>query len=85
MENLEQENRELSEEVTSLRIDMDNLTIMVEQLVATQNMTPPPPLPSPRITQPQQITVIYDIQDDHVSATPVVYAAQHHMPRGYPW
>ena len=44
MENLEQEHRELHEEVTSLKAGMDNLTALVESLVAAQNQ---PPLAKP--------------------------------------
>ena len=50
MENLEQENRELREEVTALRTGMANLTAFVESVVATQNQPPPPP--PPHATQP---------------------------------
>ena len=52
MENLEQENNKLSEEVTALRTDMENLTTLVESLVASQNQ-PSPLLPhSPHVVQP---------------------------------
>src|ERR1051325_8603278 len=71
MENLEQENRELREEVTSLRAGMANMTAMVEQLVAAQNKPLPHP-PSPHIIQPKQTTFIFEIQDAHVSSVPVV-------------
>ena len=37
MDNLEQENCELREEVSALKADMDNLTALMESLVAAQN------------------------------------------------
>ena len=37
MDNLEQENRKLHEEVFALKADMDNLTALMESLVAAQN------------------------------------------------
>ena len=44
MENLEQENRELCDEVTALKAGMANLTALIEPLVAAQNQ---PPLTQP--------------------------------------
>ena len=70
MENLEQENHELGEEVTALRVGMDILTDLVESLVASQNQKPPPS--SPHATQPQQITIIHEVLSVPVSATPFV-------------
>ena len=37
MDNLEQENRELCEEVSTLKVGMANLTTLMESLVAAQN------------------------------------------------
>ncbi|XP_050889239.1 uncharacterized protein LOC127094449 [Lathyrus oleraceus] len=45
MECLEQENRELHEEVTSLRDIYERLTIMMEASAAAQNQPPPPHTP----------------------------------------
>ena len=71
MENLEQENRELREEVISLRTGMANLTTMVEQLVAAPNQPLPPP-PSPRIIPSQQTIIISELQDAHVYIVPMI-------------
>ena len=43
MENIEQENRELREEVSTLKIGMTHLTSLVETLVAAQNQARTPP------------------------------------------
>ena len=40
MENLEQENRELREEVSALKAGLDNLTTLMEALVVAQNQPP---------------------------------------------
>ena len=40
MDNLEQENREMREEVSDLKADMANLTTLMEALVAAQNHPP---------------------------------------------
>ena len=40
MEDLEQENHELREEVTTLRTRMEKLTALVESLMAAQNLPP---------------------------------------------
>ena len=63
MENLEQENRELHEEVITLKIGMDNLIVLMESLVATQNQPP--------FAQPQQTMVTSEDPSVPVSATPV--------------
>ena len=48
MENLEQENRELREEVTALKPDMANLTTLMKSLMASQNHPPcAPPFAQP--------------------------------------
>ncbi|GAU51647.1 hypothetical protein TSUD_414690 [Trifolium subterraneum] len=77
---LEQENRELHEEVTTLRAGMERLTAMVESLIAAQNQSPTPP--SPRSTQaPVQTTEVVNIP----TSVPPVGAPQYQMPEGYPW
>ena len=80
MENLEQENRELREEVTALKTSMDNLNALMEQLVAAQNQ---PPLVPP-YAQPPQTTVTYKGPLVPIYVTSIT-AAQNHMPQGYPW
>ena len=65
MESIEQENRELREEVTTLKSGMAHLTSLVEALVAAQNQarTPPPvntQAQNQTISQPQ-VTVISEI------------------------
>ena len=49
MDNLEQENRELREEVSALKAGMANLTALMESLVDAQNQ--------PLLSQPQQTIV----------------------------
>ena len=75
MDNLEQENRELREEVSALKVVMANFTALMEPLVASQNQPP--------IAQPQQTTVTIEAQTVPVSATPTI--VQNRMPLGYPW
>jgi uncharacterized protein involved in exopolysaccharide biosynthesis len=43
MDRLEQENRELCEEVTTLRDNYERITAMMKTLVAAQNQPPPSP------------------------------------------
>ena len=40
MDNLEQENRELREEISALKAGLANLTTLMEALVASQNQPP---------------------------------------------
>ena len=75
---LEQENRELREEVNTLRHNYERLTSMMETLVAAQNQPPPPP------QTPLQRTVIFEIVFMPIPMAPVS-ASQHHMPYGFPW
>ena len=63
MDNLEQENRELREEVSALKAGMANLTALMESLVAAQNHPP--------LAQPQQTTVASKALIVSVYATPV--------------
>ena len=76
MENLEQENRELREEVTALKAGMANLTALMESLVAAQNQPP--------LAQPQQTTIASKGPSVLVSVTPVI-VSQNHTLQGYPW
>ena len=75
MYNLEQENRELSEEVFALKAGLANLTTMMEALVVAQNQ-PPSVQPQPKRANTEAPTV-------PVSTTPFV--VQNCMPQGYPW
>ena len=75
MDNLEQENRELREEVSALKAGLANLTTLMEALVAAQNQ-PPSVQPQPTRASTEVLTV-------PVSATPAV--VQNRMPQGYPW
>ena len=75
MDNFKQENRELHEEVSALKADMDNLTALMESLVAAQNQPPS--------VQPQQIKATTEAPTIPVSSTPAVI--QNPMPQGYPW
>ena len=83
MKNLEQENRELREEVIALKVGMVNLNALVESLVVAQNQPPPPPL-SPHATQPKKTTVILEVLLVPISITPVT-VTQYRMPCCYPW
>ena len=64
MDNLEQENRELHEEVSALKAGMANLTALMESLVASQDQSP--------IVQPQPTRVTAKALVVPVSATPTV-------------
>ncbi|XP_050895263.1 uncharacterized protein LOC127101873 [Lathyrus oleraceus] len=78
MDHLEQENRELRKEVTTLRGSYEMLTTMMETLVAAQNQPPPSPQTS------LQRTVISKIVSTPIFMAPVS-ALQHYMPSGFPW
>ena len=75
MDNLEQENRELHEEVSALKAGMANLTALMESLVPAQNQPPS--------VQPQPTRVTTEALIVPVFATSAV--VQNHMPQGYPW
>ena len=75
MDNLEQENRELREEVSALKASMSNLTTLMEALVAAQNQPPS--------VQPQPTRANDEVPIVPVSVTPVV--VQNRMPQDYPW
>ena len=64
MDNLEQENRELREEVSALKVGMANLTTLMETLVAAQN--PPPSV------QPQPTRATTEAPTVPISSTPAV-------------
>ena len=64
MDNLEQENRELHEEVSALKAGMDNLTTLMEALVGAQNQPPS--------VQPQPTRATTEAPSILVSATPAV-------------
>ena len=75
MDNLEQENRELREDFSALKLSMANLTTLMEALVASQNQ--------PLSVQPQPTRANTEVSTVPISATPVV--VQNRMPQGYPW
>ena len=80
MEDLEQENHELREEVTTLRIGMEKLTALVESLMAAQNQ------PSTSAAEIQtSTTVVSEIVTAPTSVTQVNSPLQHQMPKGFPW
>ena len=74
MDQLEQENRELREEVTTLKDTMERLSLMVETLTAAQN----------RLTTPLQRTVISKIVSSPIVGVPV-NAPQYQMSPNRPW
>lgn len=78
MDHLEQENRELYEEVTNLRDIYKRLIAMMETLLAAQNHPPPPP------HTPLHRTMISKIVSTTIYVA-LVSAPQHHMPHGFPW
>ncbi|XP_058776649.1 uncharacterized protein LOC131650968 [Vicia villosa] len=85
MEDLEQENHEFRDEVTTLRVGVERLTALVESLVAARNQPSPPP--SPRATQMQtkvQTTTICEVSTTSVSVAPTTGPSHYQMPNGYP-
>ena len=81
MDQLQQENRELREEVSTLKDSLERLTAMMESMVAAQNQPPPPP----PLQTPIQRTVISEIVSTPISVAPVVSVPQYSMPAGFPW
>ena len=73
MDQLEQENRELREEVTNLKDIMEKLNLMVETLTAAQN----------RPSTPLQRTVISEIVSSPIVGVPV-NVPQYQMPPNHP-
>ncbi|XP_058766882.1 uncharacterized protein LOC131640501 [Vicia villosa] len=85
MEDLEQENHEFRDEVTTLRVGVEKLTALVESLVAARNQPSPPP--SPHATQTQievQTTTICEVSTATVSVAPTTGLSHYQMPNGYP-
>ncbi|XP_058764639.1 uncharacterized protein LOC131638108 [Vicia villosa] len=85
MEDLEQENHEFRDEVTTLRVGVERLTALVESLVAARNQPSPPS--SPRATQTQtevQTTTICEVSTATVSMAPITGLSHYQMPNGYP-
>ena len=80
MEDLEQENHELCEEVTTLRVGMEKLTSLVESLMVAQNQ---PSTSAAEIQTPT--TVVSEIVTAPTSVTQVNYPLQHQIPKGFPW
>ena len=74
MDQVEQENRELREEVTTLKDTMERLSLMVETLTAAQNQP----------STPVQRTVITEIVSSPIVGVPV-NAPQYQMPPNRPW
>jgi hypothetical protein len=66
MDLLEQESRELREEVTILRDGYERLTAMMEALAAAQNQPPPAP------PAPLQRTLISEIISMPISEAPII-------------
>ncbi|XP_058757379.1 uncharacterized protein LOC131630634 [Vicia villosa] len=89
MEGLEQENRELREEVVTLRSGVERLTALVETLMAAQNQNQnqvPPPFNAQAQGQPQgQATMISEMVSTTIPVNPTAAATQQLMPKGYPW
>ena len=90
MENIEQENRELREEVATLKSGMAHLTSLMEALMAAQNQartTPPVSTQAQTqdVSQPQ-VTVISEIISAPISVVPTTTIdARYQLPPGYPW
>ncbi|XP_058726476.1 uncharacterized protein LOC131597828 [Vicia villosa] len=85
MEDLEQENHEFRDEVTTLRVGVERLTALVESLVVARNQPSPPS--SPRATQTQtevQTTTISEVSTATVSMAPITGLSHYQMPNGYP-
>ncbi|XP_058783715.1 uncharacterized protein LOC131658438 [Vicia villosa] len=85
MEDLEQENHEFRDEVTTLRVGVERLTALVESLVAARNQPSPPP--SPHATQTQievQTTMICEVSTATVFVAPTIGLSHYQMPNGYP-
>ncbi|XP_058746077.1 uncharacterized protein LOC131618948 [Vicia villosa] len=85
MEDLEQENHEFRDEVTTLRVGVERLTALVESLVASRNQPSSPP--SPRATQMQtevQTTAICEVSTTSVFVAPTTGPSHYQMPNGYP-
>ena len=76
MKNLEQENRELREEVTDLKAVMANMTALMESLEVAHNQPP--------LAQPKKTTVTSETLTIPIYVTPVT-VVQNRMPQGYPW
>src|SRR3954463_1753379 len=83
MEGLEQENRELREEVVTLRSGMERLTALVETWMAAQNQNQNQnqnQVPPPFNAQAQgQTTVISEIVSTTIPAIPTAAANQQRM------
>ena len=86
MENIEQENRELREEVATLKSGMAHLTSLMEALMAAQNQArTTPPVITQDVSQPQ-VTVISEVVSTPISVIPTtIIEARYQMPPGYPW
>ena len=69
MDDLEEENRELREEVSTLKESLENLDAVIESMAAAQN---------------QQRTVISEVVAAPISDVPVS-SPRYNMPKGFPW
>ncbi|MCI10465.1 hypothetical protein A2U01_0031558 [Trifolium medium] len=76
MEQVEQENTELREQVSTLQAEVEKLSALVSSMVVARNQPPTPP--------PLQATVISEIVSAPISAT-FTSTPQYTMPQGYPW
>ncbi|XP_058741750.1 uncharacterized protein LOC131614140 [Vicia villosa] len=85
MEDLEQENHEFRDEVTTLRVGVERLTALVESLVAARNQPSPPSSPCATQTQTEvQTTTICEVSTATVSMAPITGLSHYQMPNGYP-
>ena len=69
MDDLEEENRELREEVSTLRESFEKLNAMIESMAAAQD---------------QQRTVISEMVSATISEVPI-NSPRYNMPKGFPW
>ena len=85
MENIKQENRELREEVSTLKIGMAHLTTMMENLVAAQNQARTPPVQNQTVSQPQ-VTVTSEVVSTPIPVNPFTTVdAGYQMQDGFPY
>ena len=89
MEDIEQENRELREEVATLKSGMAHLTSLMEALMSAHNQarTSPPVstlAQTQDVSQPQ-VTVMSKVVSASISVIPTTTVdARYQMPPGYP-
>ena len=69
MDDLEEENRELREEVSTLKESLERLNVVIESMTTAQN---------------QQMTVISKMVSAPISEVPI-NSPLYNMPKGFPW